>query len=71
MSFSTSVGTFKDQEPPKIPGEENQDQLDIQTPGKIIVEQNTDDFTSMSVMSAAVSQNDIELLENKIQVLEK
>ena len=45
--------------------------MDIQTPGKIIVEQNTDDFTSMSVMSAAVSQNDIELLENKIQVLEK
>ena len=33
--------------------------------------ENNEDVISMSVVSASVSQNDIELMENKIKVLEK
>ena len=57
MNLSTDVGTFKDTEPPKIPGEEGIFDLNIQSPTKMIIEEeeNNEDIISMSVASAAVS----------------
>ena len=71
LTLSTNTGT--DQEAPKIPQDSQDSYLQEGPQSKQQQAQCTemDDIASVSVVSSSVSLNDIQMLENKIQVLEK
>ena len=75
MSISTSVGTANTGELPsaQIPGDENPFAFAIHSPAAMNLEKrlSNDGMALTPVESSRPNQNDIELLENKIVVLEK